>query len=217
MDKESATFNELNNKFSELGMDTLLLQNKSELFTVLEQNNINVLLIHLHQAATDAIVLCQEIRSKSNLRQPFIIIYAEKSEDFVQITAFNSGADDFVVLPLKPFLIAARIKAMLRRQVITKNKIVKLTHKHNITIDYDRFKVVKNNKSISLTRKEFDLINLLYSNPNKVFSREEIAVQLWKDKEVAKQRTIDIHVRNIRKRVGKEAIKTLKGIGYCAP
>lgn len=194
-----------------------MVNDKNALFRQLKENKIAAVLMDLNQSESDAIVTCQEIRSKSGIEQPYIIIYTDKNEDFVQITAFNSGADDFLIKPLKAFILAARIKAMLRRNANAEKKIHKKAFKYNIFIDHDRYKVVKNNKSISLTRKEFDLINLLYSTPNKVFSREEIALHLWNNEQVAKQRTIDIHVRNIRKRVGQEVIKTLKGIGYCAP
>ncbi len=203
----------LKDSLTELGFNVLTATKKSEVFEFLSKYKVNVLLMNLDLGDSDAIVICQEVRNKKEIIQPFVIIYSDKNEDYIQITSFNSGADDFLTMPIKPVLIAARIKALLRRQ--TQHIIEETIPQKGVIIDRERYKIIKNSVELSLPKKEFEILNLLFSNPNKVYSREEIAKDIWNNIEVAKQRTIDIHIRNIRKIIGSEIIKTIKGIGYC--
>jgi two-component system alkaline phosphatase synthesis response regulator PhoP len=212
-DKDVYELITLKDQLGELGFNVITAVSKKELFEFLGRYKIEVLLMDLNLDDSDAIVLCQEIRSKKEIQQPYIIIYSDKNEDYIQITSFNSGADDFLIKPLKPIIISARIKAMLRRS--QKAAAENMMPRKGIIIDKESYKIIKNNEVLALPRKEFEMLNLLFSNPNKVFSRTEIASEVWKDESVAKQRTIDIHIRNIRKLLGYEVIKTVKGIGYC--
>ncbi|MCD6069193.1 MAG: phoP 2 [Bacteroidetes bacterium] len=212
-DKDVYELITLKDQLGELGFNVITAVSKKELFEFLGRYKIEVLLMDLNLDDSDAIVLCQEIRSKKEIQQPYIIIYSDKNEDYIQITSFNSGADDFLIKPLKPIIISARIKAMLRRS--QKAAAENMMPRKGIIIDKESYKIIKNNEMLALPRKEFEMLNLLFSNPNKVFSRTEIASEVWKDESVAKQRTIDIHIRNIRKLLGYEVIKTVKGIGYC--
>jgi two-component system alkaline phosphatase synthesis response regulator PhoP len=200
-------------QLTEFGFSVISCTTKKEALAFLERGGIDIVLSELNLEDSDAIVLCQEIRNKKEIHQPYILIHSEKNEDYVQITSFNSGADDFLIKPVKPIILAARFKALLKRQLKVKSE--KKYPKKDLIIDLESYKVVKNGKPMSLPRKEFEMLNLLFSNPNKVFTRKEIAIELWKDEEVARQRTIDIHIRNIRKKVGQEVIRTLKGVGYC--
>ncbi|MDP2388417.1 MAG: response regulator transcription factor [Bacteroidota bacterium] len=212
-DRDVYTLIALKEQLVELGFDVITCVSKKELYDFLNRYKVDVLLMDLTLDDSDAIVLCQEIRTKKEIQQPYIIIYSEKTEDFIQITSFNSGADDFIIKPLKPVIVAARIKAMLRRgqQAIA----AKAMPRKGVIIDKESYRIIKDNVSLSLPRKEFEMLNLLFSNPNKVFSRKEIAEEIWNDENVSKQRTIDIHIRNIRKTLGYEIVKTIKGVGYC--
>jgi two-component system alkaline phosphatase synthesis response regulator PhoP len=212
-DKDVYELITLKDQLGELGFNVITAVSKKELFDFLGRYKVEVLLMDLNLDDSDAIVLCQEIRSKKEIQQPYIIIYSDKNEDYIQITSFNSGADDFLIKPLKPIIISARIKAMLRRS--QKAATEQVMPRKGVIIDKESYKIIKNNEVLALPRKEFEMLNLLFSNPNKVFSRNEIATEIWKDESVAKQRTIDIHIRNIRKLLGYEIIKTVKGIGYC--
>jgi two-component system alkaline phosphatase synthesis response regulator PhoP len=212
-DKDVYELITLKEQLGELGFNVITAVSKKELFDFLGRYKVEVLLMDLNLDDSDAIVLCQEIRSKKEIQQPYIIIYSDKNEDYIQITSFNSGADDFLIKPLKPIIISARIKAMLRRS--QKAATEQVMPRKGVIIDKESYKIIKNNEVLALPRKEFEMLNLLFSNPNKVFSRNEIATEIWKDESVAKQRTIDIHIRNIRKLLGYEVIKTVKGIGYC--
>src|SRR3989344_5594518 len=212
-DRDVYTLIALKEQLVELGFDVITCVSKKELYDFLNRYKVDVLLMDLTLDDSDAIVLCQEIRTKKEIQQPYIIIYSEKTEDFIQITSFNSGADDFIIKPLKPVIVAARIKAMLRRgqQAVA----AKAMPRKGVLIDKESYRIIKDNVSLSLPRKEFEMLNLLFSNPNKVFSRKEIAEEIWNDENVSKQRTIDIHIRNIRKTLGYEIVKTIKGVGYC--
>ena len=212
-DKDVYALVAMKEQLTEFGFHIISCTSKKEALNFLEKNKIDIVLCELNLEDSDAIVLCQEIRNKKEMHQPYILIHSDKNEDYVQITSFNSGADDFLINPVKPIILAARFKALMKRQL--KAKAEKKYPKKDLIIDLESYRVVKNGKPMSLPRKEFEMLNLLFSNPNKVFTRKEIALELWHDEEVAKQRTIDIHIRNIRKKVGQEVIKTLKGVGYC--
>jgi two-component system alkaline phosphatase synthesis response regulator PhoP len=202
----------LKDSLETFGFEIIPANNKKELIHFLHHYTIDFVLVNLDLQDSDGISTSLEIRQQKDIKQPFIIIYSQKSDDFIQITAFNSGADDYLTTPLKPNLVAARLKAMLKRK--KDQQIEKIIPQKGITIDKESYKIFKDGVSYTLPKKEFEIINFLFSNPNKVFSREEIAVSVWGKIDVAKQRTIDIHIRNIRKILGNESIKTLKGIGY---
>ncbi|MEO8761168.1 MAG: response regulator transcription factor [Bacteroidia bacterium] len=174
---------------------------------------ISLVIIDLDIKETDAILACNEIKNRKNVTTtPFVVIVSDKTEEFTQITALDMGADDYIIKPIKPALFLKRIQAILSR------KFAKINRENSINelffIDVERHQVLINNISYDLPKKEFDLLNLFYSVPNKIFSREEIAIIIWNEKKIARQRTIDVHIRNIRKILGKDLIKTLKGFGY---
>ncbi len=211
-DNDVITLMNLKDSLEPFGFEIIPANNKKELFHFLQHYSTDFVLLNLDLQETDGISTCLEIRQQKDLKQPFIIIYSQKIDDFIQITAFNSGADDYLATPLKPNLVAARLKAMLKRKKDQQTE--KIIPQKGISIDKESFKIFKDGNSYILPKKEFEIIYFLFSNPNKVFTREEIALSVWGKIEVAKQRTIDIHVRNIRKILGDDSIKTLKGIGY---
>jgi two-component system alkaline phosphatase synthesis response regulator PhoP len=174
-------------------------------------HSISLVIIDLNIKETDAILACNEIKNKKNADTPFVIIISDKAEEFTQVAALDLGADDYIIKPLKPQLFIKRIEAILSRKLTHNDKN---NYKEGFFIDLERHQVMINNKSFELPKKEFELLNLFYSVPNKIFSREEIAVTLWSDEKIARQRTIDVHIRNIRRILGRNLIKTVKGFGY---
>jgi two-component system alkaline phosphatase synthesis response regulator PhoP len=174
-------------------------------------HTISMVIIDLDLKETDAILACNEIKNRKNMNNPFVVIVSSKDEEYTQVTALDLGADDYILKPVKPALFLKRITALSRR----KNHLNE--HSHNgsgFFIDVEKHLVVIDEDSYELPKKEFELLNLFYSVPNKIFSREEIAVLLWKEESIARQRTIDVHIRNIRKALGRDLIKTVKGFGY---
>jgi two-component system alkaline phosphatase synthesis response regulator PhoP len=171
----------------------------------------NVLIIDLELDNTDAITVIKEIKLLHLKKQPFVIVCSAKADDYIQISAFNSGADDFVDLPVNPTVFESKVKAFLKRMASEPSD----NENAFIYIDHERYKIIIGKKDHTLPRLEFKMVTLLFSNPNKIFSKDEIATEIWHNKEISTKRTIDIHIRNIRRELGDDIIKTYRGLGYC--
>lgn len=160
----------------------------------------------------DGITAVEEIRKNKSLDETLIVFLTARSEDYSQIAGFEAGADDYIAKPIKPKVLISRINALLRRSLKKDSgKIIKIG---KLIIDQEKFEVLLNDKKIVLPKKEFKLLKLLASSPSKVFTREEIFVKVWGDDVIVGDRTIDVHVRKIREKIGDDYIKTIKGIGY---
>ena len=157
----------------------------------------------------DAVTYTKELKQKKLASEPFIIIYSDKQDDFVQELAFNSGVDGFINFHYKPAVVLLYLKNLLKRKQKKEPTINK-----NIIIDEERYLIIKNGEQIHLPRKEFKIFQLLFSSPDKFFSKTEIAEYIWKDESVSKKRIIDVHVYNIRQLFGKRVIQSQKGNGY---
>ncbi len=194
--------------------DLSIVQSGKEILERLIKEEVDILIIDLEMNNTNGIQICSEIRSVTNSCQPFIIIISEKTEDYTQALVFDSGADDFLLKPLKAPLLAARIKAMMKRK--TKQCIKLPSTKKEISMDYERRLLLVDTKEIELPKKEFNLLFLFYSNPEKMFTRTEIAKSVWGDASVggSKRKSIDIHLSKIRNKIGTNYIRTVSGIGY---
>jgi len=160
----------------------------------------------------DGITAVEEIRKNKSLDETLIVFLTARSEDYSQIAGFEAGADDYIAKPIKPKVLISRVNALLRRSLKKDSgKIIKIG---DLIINQEKFEVLLNNKKIVLPKKEFKLLKLLASSPSKVFTREEIFVKVWGDDVIVGDRTIDVHVRKIREKIGDDYIKTIKGIGY---
>ena len=160
----------------------------------------------------DGIAAAEEIRRMPSLNDTLIIFLTARSEDYSQIAAFEVGADDYVTKPIKPKVLISRIVALLRRS--KKSAKTSSIEINDMVIDEERFVVIKGGKEIILPKKEFKLLKLLAGAPNKVFTRDEIFVKVWGDDVIVGDRTIDVHVRKIREKIGIDNIRTVKGVGY---
>lgn len=172
----------------------------------------HLMIIDVMMPEMDGIETCRELRSIPDLKQMAIAFLTARNEDYSQIAGFEVGADDYITKPIKPLVLASRIKALLRR-FGSSNENEK-TEVGGLVIDEDRFVVVKNGIEISLPKKEFKLLALMAAKPGKVFSRDSILQQVWGDEVVVGDRTIDVHVRKLREKLGDEYIRTIKGVGY---
>ncbi|MBI3521421.1 MAG: response regulator transcription factor [Bacteroidetes bacterium] len=185
-----------------------------DLHLSLSKNDVNLVIIELDYKYKDGITITSDIRNLKGIEQPYIILFSNKQDDYIQITAFNSGADDFIISPIKPILLEARISTLKKRLL---NRTVKLSEEHlytNFFVDKEQYLIITPKGKISLPRKEFEMVNLMYQNIHKTFTRQDFAKLIWNSPEVANSRTIDIHIRNIRRSLGNDIIKTSKGIGY---
>ncbi len=177
----------------------------------LSAETFNFLIIDLELDNTDAITVIKDLKLLQLKYQPYIIVCSVKADDFIEISAFNSGADDFVDLPLNPIVFESKIRAILKRIEPEKKSV----EPGFIYIDQEQYKIIIGSTPYSLPRLEFRMVTLLFSNPNKIFSKDEIATEIWHNKDISSKRTIDIHIRNIRRALGDDIIKTYRGIGYC--
>jgi two-component system alkaline phosphatase synthesis response regulator PhoP len=163
----------------------------------------------------DGIETCREIRNMPRLKNTLVVFLTARGEDYSQIAGFDAGADDYVTKPIKPRVLVSRIKALLRRYREEtppgRSGIIEID---GLSIDREKYVVIHEGKETHLPRKEFELLALLVSKPNKVFTREEILSAIWGDDVIVGDRTIDVHVRKIREKLGSENIRTIKGVGY---
>lgn len=175
----------------------------------------HLIILDVMMPEMDGIATCEEIKQIPALKNSLVIFLTARGEDYSQIAGFDAGADDYVTKPIKPKLLISRVKALLRRYQDDKNTVTpEQLEVKDFVIDSERFIVINKGKEIILPKKEFELLRLLASKPNKVFSREEIFSKIWGDNVIVGDRTIDVHVRKIREKIGIETITTVKGVGY---
>jgi two-component system alkaline phosphatase synthesis response regulator PhoP len=161
----------------------------------------------------DGMETCREIRDDAKLKHVVIAFLTARNEDYSQIAGFDAGADDYIAKPIKPRVLVSRVKALLRRNA--PNEIVeKEVPSHGIVIDKDRYIVIKDGTQLNLPKKEFELLALLCSAPGRVFTRENILTSVWGNDVIVGDRTIDVHIRKLREKLGDENFKTVKGVGY---
>lgn len=162
----------------------------------------------------DGIELCREFRNIGLLKPSYIIMLSERNENFLQITAYNSGADDFLAKPLSERLLLSKIQSICRRLGSGNMKAFQSQSENGLHIDFERYIAIRGENEIELPKKEFQILTLLYKHPRKVFSRDEIKSEIWGDDDEVKSRTIDVHVKKLREKIGGDLIKTIKGVGY---
>ena len=178
----------------------------------------HLILLDVMMPEMDGIETCSEIRKNKLLDNTLIVFLTARGEDYSQIAGFDAGADDYLTKPVKPKVLISRINALLKRvakntdeKTVADPPVIELS---NLTIDQDRFLIVKDGVEITLPKKEFELLKLLISKPEKVFTREDIFSRVWGDDVVVGDRTIDVHIRKLREKIGESSIKTIKGVGY---
>lgn len=173
----------------------------------------DLILLDVMMPEKDGIETCQEMRQIKELQKTLIVFLSARSEEFSQLAGFDAGANDYIVKIIKPKVLISKVNALLQltTQVAEQSKLIELGE---LVIDKDNFKVTKNGEHFLLPKKEFDLLYLLASNTQKVFKREEILDKVWGNDVIVGERTIDVHIRRLREKLGDNSIQTLKGIGY---
>ena len=161
----------------------------------------------------DGIEACENIREIPELQNTIITFLTARSEDYSQVAGFDAGADDYIAKPIKPKVLVSKVKALLRR-LKDDSKTTTTLNVGNIEINREEYKIINNGQEIILPRKEFELFYLLATKPGKVFTREEILDKVWGNEVVVGGRTIDVHIRKLREKMGDDFFKTIKGVGY---
>ena len=173
----------------------------------------DLILLDVMMPEKDGIETCQDLRKIKELQKTLIVFLSARSEEFSQLAGFQAGANDYIVKIIKPKVLISKVNALLQltSQVSDSSKNIAIG---DLVIDKDSFRVTKSGQQFLLPKKEFDLLYLLASNTDKVFKREEILEKVWGNDVIVGERTIDVHIRRLREKLGIQSIQTLKGIGY---
>lgn len=201
------------------GYKVYTAQNGVEAIKLAEKKTPDLIILDVMMPEMDGIAACEEIRKISSLQNVVIAFLTARGEDYSQIAGFEAGADDYITKPIRPKVLVSRVKALLKRTgggIVTEQAVENTTTITigNLVIDKERYLINSEGVEMILPRKEFELLSLLVSKPGKVFTREEIYYSVWGDNVVVGDRTIDVHIRKLREKIGNDHIKTLKGIGY---
>lgn len=191
--------------------------NGEEGIRLAEQESPNLIILDIMMPKMDGVEVGRYLRAKEHFNNTIIAFLTARDEDYSQIAALEAGGDDYITKPIRPRVFLSRIKALLRRSDRSheeEDDEEKTLRVGDLVINRERISVVKGEKEIELAKKEFELLELLVSKPGKVFSREEIFNKVWGTDVIVGNRTIDVHIRKLREKLGDEFIKTIKGIGY---
>lgn len=196
------------------GFEVLLARNGKEALEIAKKERPVLIILDIMMPVMDGIEACRQIREIPELKHTMVTFLTARNEEYSQIAGFDVGADDYISKPIKPRILISRIKALLRRVNGSHSVQAPAIQIGDLRIDREQYMVYKNNVPIAFPRKEFELLALLTSKPGKVFTREDILARVWGSEIVVGDRTIDVHIRKIREKLGDDSIKTIKGIGY---
>lgn len=195
------------------GYKIVTASNGREAIAVAKKELPQLIIMDVMMPEMDGMEACENIRKIPELSNVIITFLTARSEDYSQVAGFDAGADDYIAKPIKPKLLVSKVKALLRRlkSEVTSAETLNVG---GIEINREEYKIVKEGVEIVLPRKEFELFHLLASKPGKVFKREEILDKVWGNEVIVGGRTIDVHIRKLREKIGDDFFKTIKGVGY---
>jgi two-component system alkaline phosphatase synthesis response regulator PhoP len=194
------------------GFEVFTCNNGKDAIKIAQQENPSLIILDVMMPDLDGIETCRVIRETPELKDVLIAFLTARNEDYSQIAGFDAGADDYINKPIKPRVLVSRVKALLRRHNGSGGEEV--MEVNGFSIDREKYLIIKDGLNINLPKKEFELIALLASRPGKVFTREDILKNVWGDDVVVGDRTIDVHIRKLREKLGDSYIRTIKGVGY---
>lgn len=196
------------------GYNVTTAKNGNEAIAKAKKERPHLIILDVMMPEMDGIETCEHIRKSPELKDTIITFLTARGEDYSQVAGFDAGADDYITKPIKPKLLISKVKALLRRLKDEEGASESVVHVGNITINRDEYKIVQSGKELILPRKEFELLSLLASRPGKVFKRDEILDKVWGNEVIVGGRTIDVHIRKLREKIGDDHFKTVKGVGY---
>lgn len=195
------------------GYIVLTANNGLTAIEIAQENTPDLVILDVMMPDMDGIETCERMRAIPKLTNTIITFLTARSEDYSQIAGLEAGADDYITKPIRPKVLLSRVKALLRRRVVSDDFSNKL-ELGDIIIDKEKHTVLYKNLKVELAKKEFKLLELLTSKPGKVFTRQEILENVWGLEVVVGDRTIDVHIRKLREKINDQYIKTVKGVGY---
>jgi two-component system alkaline phosphatase synthesis response regulator PhoP len=198
------------------GYQVFTAKNGQEAITVAKRVLPDLILLDVMMPKMDGIEACRLMRTLPEFKQTFMVFLTARNEEYSEIAGFNVGADDYITKPIKPRSLVSRINAILRRtnQQNEQEQSPKKLEIDDLVIDREAFLVYKAGKKVVLAKKEFELLHLLASKPGKVFTREQILKSIWEESVIVSDRTIDVHIRKLREKLGDTYVGTVKGVGY---
>ncbi len=199
------------------GYEIITASNGKEAIEIAQKEQPDLIIMDLMMPEMDGMEACHEIKKIPKLQHTLITFLSARNEDFTQVAGLDAGADDYITKPIKPRLLISRVKALLRRKGNHNSENTEQNSQitvGNITIDREKYSAYKSGKEVMLPKKEFELLALLMSKPGKVFTRDIILEKVWGGEVVVGDRTIDVHIRKLREKIGDKLIKTVKGVGY---
>lgn len=195
------------------GYQVFTAENGNDALQIAQTNLPHLIILDIMMPELDGMQTCKALRNDARFSETLIIFLTARNEEFTQVVALDLGADDYIAKPIRPRLLVSKVKSLLRRYT-TDEPEQEIQRIADLEIDREKFMVRRGNETIDLPKKEFNLLYLLASKPGKVFGREEILARIWGDDVIVNDRTIDVHIRKIREKLGEHYIKTIKGIGY---
>lgn len=195
------------------GYNVITAKNGADGVKKAKKEKPHLIILDVMMPEMDGIEACQLIRKIPELKDSLITFLTARGEDYSQLAGFDAGADDYITKPIKPKLLVSKVKGLLRRfkEESVEENILKIG---DLVINRDEYKILLKGKEILLPRKEFELLSLLTSKPGKVFKRDEILDKVWGNEVIVGGRTIDVHIRKLREKLGETLFKTVKGVGY---
>ncbi len=197
------------------GYQVVSAENGEKAIQIAEEIQPNLIILDVMMPVMGGLEACKILRTKPAFKNTFIVFLTARDEEYAEVAGFDVGADDYIAKPIKPRVLLSRINAIMRRREPDKsdNNLLKIKVK-DLTIDRNSFLVFRNEEKINLAKKEFELLYLLASKPNQVLSRNQIFQNIWGDSEKVTSRTIDVHIRKLREKIGNHYVITVKGVGY---
>lgn len=197
------------------GYEVAQAENGKEAISAANKFKPDIILMDVMMPVMDGIAACRHLRELPDFRETYIIFLTARAEEFSEVAAFEAGADDFITKPIKPRALLSRLAAFVRRGIqntaADQNQVIQIG---NIKIDRTSFSVFKGEERITLPKKEFELLAFLANTPDKVYNREELLNNIWGTDVFVIARTVDVHIRKVREKIGEDHIKTIKGVGY---
>ncbi len=195
------------------GFEVATASNGKDAIEVAKKFKPDLIILDVMMPEMDGMETCHQMRNMPMLKDTLIVFLTARGEDYSQIAGFDAGADDYITKPVKPRVLVSKVRAILRRKGSTQNDQSEI-EANGVSIDRERYLMKKDNVEFNLPKKEFELLALLMSKPGKVFTREVILDSVWGGEVVVGDRTIDVHIRKLREKLGDQYIKTVKGVGY---
>ncbi len=196
------------------GYEVITAKNGAEGVSKAKKKQPQLIILDVMMPEMDGIEACEIMRRTPGLENTIITFLTARGEDYSQVAGFDAGADDYITKPIKPKVLVSKVNALLRRMSKGESPQEDITKVGDIVINREEYKIVNQGEELVLPRKEFELLALLTSKPNKVFKREVILDKVWGNEVVVGGRTIDVHIRKLREKIGEDHFKTVKGVGY---